>query len=136
MGVLIDIDQVFRRDVLRVFIEGHVSDIQEPADFAVVGKLIEVLHKMLDRQPRTFGILMHGGFGDRQDARSFATAIDAVLVFTPAHGSDTLGVDDGVKEVFGDLGVFLDMLPSLTKIFISLDWVPLVIQKSGSRVPC
>ena len=76
-----------------VFTEGHVGHVEQPADPQVVGKLLEVLGEMLDRQPRTGRVGVHRGGGDRQDARALAPAHDAVLVLAAPQGRDSLNED-------------------------------------------
>ncbi len=49
-----------RISLFRRFTEGHMSDFQKPADADVVGEELEVFAEMLDGQPRSFRIGMHG----------------------------------------------------------------------------
>ena len=83
-------------DLVRIFAQGHVGQVEQPADLEVVGELLEVLGEMPDRQPGALGIGVDGGRRDRQDARALAPALDAVLVLAAPQGGHPLEVDDGV----------------------------------------
>ena len=89
---------------------------------------------MLDRDPRTFWVLVHSGFGDWQDAGALAAACDAVLIFATPHCSDSLVVNDRIEKVLSDPRVRFDMLASQAQVFIGLQWVPLVVQERRTRV--
>ena len=58
---MIEADQEPGIDAVRMLAQGHVSQIEQPLDLDVVRKLFEILRKMPDRQPRSFGMDMHGG---------------------------------------------------------------------------
>ena len=55
-------NQVFRRDLVGVFAERHVGDVQEPADAQVAGPLVQVVCELLDRLARAC-LLGVDGFG-------------------------------------------------------------------------
>ena len=71
--------------LLGILAQGHVGQVEQPADLEVVGELLEVLGEMPDRQPRAGGIGVDGGRGDRQDARALAAAHDAIVVLAAAQ---------------------------------------------------
>ena len=83
-------DQVPGIDLLGVFAQGHVGQVQEPADPQVVGELLEILGEMLDRQPGTGGIGVDGGRRDGEDARALAAAHDAIFGLAAPQRSDPL----------------------------------------------
>ena len=85
--------QVPRIDLVGVLAQGHVGQVEQPADVEVVGELLEVLGEMLDRQPRAARVGVHGRRRDREDARAFAPAQDAVVVLAAAQRRHALEVD-------------------------------------------
>ena len=48
----VEVEQEAGIDLVGVFAQGHVGQVQQPADLQVVGELLEVLGEMADRQPR------------------------------------------------------------------------------------
>ena len=67
---MVERDQKSGIDLLRVFAQGHVGQVQEPADAQVVGELLEILGEMPDRQPGTGGVGVDGGGSDREGCTS------------------------------------------------------------------
>ena len=55
-------------DLAGVLAQGHVGQVEQPADLEVVGEPLEVLGEMPDRQPGAVGLGVDGGRRDRQDA--------------------------------------------------------------------
>ena len=100
-------DQEPRIDLVRVFAERHVRDVQQPADLEVVGEDVEVLGEVLDRQPRALRHGVEGGRRDREDAGALAAAHDAVLGLAAAERGHALVVDDGVEPVLRGLRLVL-----------------------------
>ena len=85
-------DQEPRIDLVGIFAQGHVGQVEQPADLEVVGELLEILGEMLDRQPRAGRVGVDGGRRDGQDARAFPPAQDAILVLAAAQGRHALKV--------------------------------------------
>ena len=83
LPVTVQRDQEPGIDLLRMFAQGHVGQVEQPADPKVVGELLEVLSEVLNRQARPGGVGVHGGRRDRQDARALAPAHDAVFSSRP-----------------------------------------------------
>ena len=83
-----------RINLFRIFAERHVRQVEKPANLEIVGKQLEVFGEVLDRESRTAGIGMDGRRRDRQDARAFAPAHDAIVVFAAPHGDHALHVHD------------------------------------------
>ena len=88
-----------RIDLVGIFAQGHVGQVEQPADLEVVGELLEVLGEVLDRQAGAVGLGVDGGRGDRKDARALAAAHDAVVVLAAAQGGHALEVDDRVEPL-------------------------------------
>ena len=76
---MIQRDQEPGIDLVGMFAQGHVGQVEQPADLEIVGELFEILGEMPDRQSGARGIGVDGGRDDRQDARALAPAHDAVL---------------------------------------------------------
>jgi hypothetical protein len=71
------------------------------------GKTIEVLREKGDGRSRTMLIGVNGGGGNRQNARAFAAAKNAVVVLSATQTGKTLIVDNGVKPFGCEVAIAL-----------------------------
>ena len=55
--VVIQGDQVLGIDFMRIFSQGHVGHVEQPADLEIVRKLVEIFREMLDRLARAGGLV-------------------------------------------------------------------------------
>ncbi len=127
--VTIQRDEEPRIDLVGMFAQGHVGQVEQPADLQVVGELLEVLGEVADRQAGAGRIGVHGGRRDRQDARAFAPAHDAVLVLAAAQRGHTLEINDGVKEFPLQAIHALDERSGLLQDFVAPVGLSLVIEQ-------
>ena len=62
-------------DLVRVFAERHVGQVEQPSDFQVLGELLEVLGEMADRQSGAGRVGVDGRGGDGQEAGAVSEAM-------------------------------------------------------------
>ena len=124
-------DQVPGIDLAGMLAEGHVGQVEQPADLEVVGKLLEVLGEMPDRQARALGVGVHGGGGDGQDARALAPAMDAVLVLAAAQGGHSLEVNDAEMPWPVQRRPILDPGSHLLQELVGPVWLRFIVETRG-----
>ena len=122
-------DQILGVDLLWIFSEGHVSNIQEPANFQIVGEFLEVFREVLDCDLRPLGNEMPRGGGDRQNARTLAATHHAILGLAAPQAGDPFKVDQGVKPRLGQLGLRLRQRACFLKNLVRLGRFPLGVMK-------
>ena len=79
------------------------------------------------------GIGVDGGRRDRQDARAFAAAHDAIVVLAAAQRGHALEINDRIKTFFGQLVAFLDPGPCLLENLVGAVRFSFVIEEHGFR---
>ncbi len=121
-------------DLVGVFAQGHMGQVQEPADLEVVGELAEVFGEMADRQPRAVGIGVHGRGGDGQDAGAVAPAHQAVVVLPPPQSRHPLEVDHRGQELARQPLILLDERPQSLQDPVRLLGLTFIIQQVGLHV--
>ncbi len=133
MNEAIELDQVARVDLVGVLAQGHVGEVQEPLGFELFGEALQILSEMLDRQPRAVGLGVDRRMGDRQDARAFAAAHDAVVVFPLAKGGRSLEIDDAVEPLAGQGRSLVEPGPQLAQLGIGPSGLCFVIEEGRPR---
>ena len=114
-----------------MFAQGHVGQVEQPADLEVVGELLEVLGEMTDRQPGAGGIGVDGGGRDREDARALSPAHDAVVGLAAPQRGHSLEVDEGIAILLSQRLAFLDPGPRLLQDLVGAVRFSFVIEEDG-----
>ena len=121
-------------DPVGVFRQGHVGQIQQPADLQVVGELLEILGEMADGQAGARRLRVHGRTGDGKDAGAIAQAHEAILVLAAPQGHDPLEVDHGAEGRLGQQPVPFDERPEFLQHLVRPLGLALVAQQGRLEI--
>src|SRR5580698_6254643 len=75
----------------------HVRQVEQPLHLEIVGELPQVPGEVFDRQPGALGVGVNGGWINREDPGTFASAVYTVIVLAQTKSGNSLEVHDGVE---------------------------------------